>query len=70
MCYSSMLLFLLPLSKEQKNNEHLLIIIHISITYQEEMGLRVRIITKKNDLEKNTGQGLNSKNSKLSKPHC
>lgn len=54
MCYSSMLLLLLPLSKEQKNNERLLIIIYISITYEEEMGLRVRIITKENDLSEST----------------
>lgn len=42
-----MLLFLLPLSEEQKNNEHLLIKIHISVTSQEAMGLCLRFETQK-----------------------
>lgn len=57
-CYSSKLLFLLPLSEEQKNNEYLLTI-HISITTQEEMGLCVRIETKKNkDLSESTWENI------------
>lgn len=65
--------FLLPLSEEQKNNKHLLITIHSSIPSLKEVGLCVRIETKKEkkskwfNLGKNTEQGLNSKNSKLSK---